>query len=100
MLFGVIELNRSVLKPFMKPGRNLVDTISDYRRKAKGPKVVAIGGGTGLSSLLRGLKKYTHNITAIVTVADDGGSSGELRKNLGIFTAGGYSPLPDCPGRR
>jgi uncharacterized cofD-like protein len=72
----------------MKPGRNLVDTISDYRRKAKGPKVVAIGGGTGLSSLLRGLKKYTHNITAIVTVADDGGSSGELRKNLGILPPG------------
>lgn len=88
LLFGVIELNRSVLKPFMKPGRPLMDAISNYRRKAKGPKIVAIGGGTGLSSLLRGLKKYTHNITAIVTVADDGGSSGELRKNLGILPPG------------
>ncbi len=88
LLFGVIELNRSVLRPFIKPGQPLMDTISNYRRKAKGPKIVAIGGGTGLSSLLRGLKKYTHNLTAIVTVADDGGSSGELRKNLGILPPG------------
>ena len=88
LLVGVVELNRSVLKPFLKPGRPLVETISKYRKKAKGPKIVAIGGGTGLSSLLRGLKKYTHNLTAIVTVADDGGSSGELRKNLGILPPG------------
>jgi uncharacterized cofD-like protein len=88
LLVGVVELNRSVLKPFMKPGRALKDTLSDYRRKSKGPKIVAIGGGTGLSSLLRGLKKYTHNLTAVVTVADDGGSSGELRKNLGILPPG------------
>lgn len=88
LLIGVVELNRSVLKPFMKPGRPLVETFSKYRKKAKGPKIVAIGGGTGLSSLLRGLKQYTHNLTAIVTVADDGGSSGELRKNLGILPPG------------
>jgi len=88
LLFGIIELNRSVMRPFMKPGQPLIDTISNYRKKAKGPKIVAIGGGTGLSSLLRGLKKYTHNLTAIVTVADDGGSSGELRKNLGILPPG------------
>ncbi|HPZ10480.1 MAG TPA: YvcK family protein, partial [Candidatus Eremiobacteraeota bacterium] len=49
---------------------------------------VAIGGGTGLSTLLRGLKNYTKNITAIVTVSDDGGSSGRLRKNLGIIPPG------------
>ncbi len=48
------------------------------------PKVVAIGGGTGLSTLLRGLKGYTPHITAIVTVADDGGSSGRLRRELGV----------------
>ena len=88
LLLGIIELNRSVLRPFMKPGQPLMDTISSYRKKAKGPKIVAIGGGTGLSSLLRGLKKYTHNLTAIVTVADDGGSSGELRRNLGILPPG------------
>jgi len=49
------------------------------------PKVVAVGGGTGLSVLLRGLKKYTSNITAIVTVADDGGGSGVLREDLGML---------------
>ncbi|NLC76808.1 MAG: YvcK family protein, partial [Clostridia bacterium] len=54
----------------------------------KGPKIVAIGGGTGLSVLLRGLKDYTSNITAIVSVADDGGSSGRLRGELGILPPG------------
>lgn len=53
-----------------------------------GPKVVAIGGGTGLSVLLRGLKRYTGNITAIVTVADDGGGSGILREDLGMLPPG------------
>ena len=54
------------------------------RRWAQGPKVVAIGGGTGLSTMLRGLKNYTQNLTAIVTVADDGGGSGMLRQDLGM----------------
>ncbi|MCQ1531564.1 gluconeogenesis factor YvcK family protein [Lutispora saccharofermentans] len=53
-----------------------------------GPKIVAIGGGTGLSTLLRGLKAYTSNITAIVTVADDGGGSGILRNDLGMLPPG------------
>lgn len=52
------------------------------------PKVVVIGGGTGLSILLRGLKQFTSNITAIVTVADDGGSSGKLREDLGMLAPG------------
>jgi uncharacterized cofD-like protein len=50
----------------------------------KGPRIVAIGGGTGLSTLLRGLKVYSENITAVVTVTDDGGSSGTLRRELGV----------------
>jgi uncharacterized cofD-like protein len=58
------------------------------RQRDRGPRVVAIGGGTGLSTLLRGLKAYTANITAIVTVADDGGSSGRLRGELGILPPG------------
>ncbi len=66
--------------------------ISDiiYREKvlSRGPKVVVIGGGTGLSVLLRGLKEYTSNITAIVTVADDGGGSGVLREDLGMLPPG------------
>lgn len=52
------------------------------------PKFVVIGGGTGLSILLRGLKKFTSNITAIVTVADDGGGSGKLREDLGMLPPG------------
>ena len=54
----------------------------------RGPSIVAIGGGTGLSTLLRGLKEYTTNITAIVTVTDDGGSSGRLRTEMGILPPG------------
>ena len=53
-----------------------------------GPRIAAIGGGTGLSTLLRGLKRYTKNITAIVTVADDGGGSGRLRQDLGMLPPG------------
>lgn len=56
--------------------------------KVRNPKVVAIGGGTGLSAILRGLKKYTNNLTAIVTVGDDGGGSGRLREDLGILPPG------------
>ncbi|WP_294534679.1 gluconeogenesis factor YvcK family protein, partial [uncultured Pseudoflavonifractor sp.] len=54
------------------------------RRWEYEPRIVAIGGGTGLSTMLRGLKSYTHNLTAIVTVADDGGGSGVLRQDLGM----------------
>ena len=54
------------------------------RRREQGPRVVAIGGGTGLSTMLRGLKSHTKNLTAIVTVADDGGGSGKLRQDLGM----------------
>ena len=58
------------------------------RLLARGPRIVAIGGGTGLSTLLRGLKEHTSNLTAVVTVADDGGSSGRLREQLGIPAVG------------
>lgn len=57
-------------------------------KKKENPRIVVIGGGTGLSVLLRGLKEHTENITAIVTVADDGGSSGRLREDLGILPPG------------
>ena len=62
--------------------------MEPYRQSVapeRGPRIAAIGGGTGLSTLLRGLKRYTKNITAIVTVADDGGGSGRLRQDLGCF---------------
>lgn len=66
----------------------LQNLIYEKRLLVKGPKIVAIGGGTGLSTMLRGLKYYTHNITAIVTVGDDGGGSGTLREELGILPPG------------
>lgn len=85
---GIWGINRTLLRPFLRPGKHLVDTVSHFQKLDKGKKIVVIGGGTGLSSLLRGLKKHTSNITAIVTVADDGGSSGELRKRIGILPPG------------
>ncbi len=75
-----------VLKP--EGERELVDILLSHRRLNRGPKIVAIGGGTGLSSLLRGLKQYSNNLTAIVTVADDGGSSGRLREEFGVLPPG------------
>ncbi|HEV8401992.1 MAG TPA: gluconeogenesis factor YvcK family protein [Candidatus Limnocylindrales bacterium] len=70
------------------PDQPLVELIYQKRFLARGPRIVAIGGGTGLSTLLRGLKEHTSNLTAIVTVADDGGSSGVLREELGIPPVG------------
>ncbi len=64
--------------------KHLLNDLYQYRTRIRGPKVVAIGGGTGLATLLRGLKEYTRHITAVVTVADDGGSSGRLRRDLAI----------------
>jgi uncharacterized cofD-like protein len=66
----------------------LVDALVAKRRLNRGPAIVAIGGGTGLSTLLSGLKRYSSNLTAIVTVADDGGSSGVLRRELGVLPPG------------
>lgn len=67
---------------------NLVDLIYEKRKLGRGPSIVVIGGGHGLSVLLRGIKEATSNVTAIVTVADDGGSSGRLREELGIIPPG------------
>ncbi len=86
--FGIWGFNRSLLVPFITPGKNIVEAVSAYRRRGRGPRIVVIGGGTGLATLLRGLKPYTNNLTAVVSVADDGGSSGELRKNIGILPPG------------
>ena len=68
----------------------LADTIYTRRSRGRGPRIVAIGGGTGLAVLLRGLKDYTDNLSAIVTVADDGGSSGRLRRELGMIPPGDF----------
>ncbi|WP_320675196.1 gluconeogenesis factor YvcK family protein [Prochlorococcus sp. MIT 1341] len=66
----------------------LVDALRAKSKLNRGPNIVAIGGGTGLSTLLKGLKRFSSNITAIVTVADDGGSSGVLRRELGVQPPG------------
>jgi uncharacterized cofD-like protein len=90
-LIGSVRLVRNLMEPF-RPGGDaptpLVEVIYQKRFLARGPRIVAIGGGTGLSSLLRGLKEQTSNLTAVVTVADDGGSSGLLRTSLGIPPVG------------
>ncbi len=88
VLLGVYKLNQSILSPFITPGKNVASTLRKLRQRDRGPRVVAIGGGHGLATLLRGIKAYTNNITAIVTVADDGGSSGRLRQELGILPPG------------
>ncbi len=90
IVFAVWKLNTSLLAAFIKPSNDesVLDTIYRYRYQARGPKVVAIGGGTGLPVLLRGLKEHTSNLTAIVTVGDDGGSSGRLRRELGVLPPG------------
>ncbi len=85
---GIWGVNRSLLIPFLRPGQPLLDQVSDYRRRERGPRVVVIGGGHGIATVLRGLKNHTHNLTAVVSVADDGGSSGEIRRNLGILPPG------------
>src|SRR3989454_4469242 len=91
ILFSIWKLNQSLLS-VLAPNRDktgsLVNTIYTQRFLKRGPKIVAIGGGTGLSALLRGLKEHTGNLTAIVTVADDGGSSGVLRRELGVLPPG------------
>jgi uncharacterized cofD-like protein len=90
--FGAWRLARALTDPLRasQAGEDqpLVDVIYQQRFLARGPRIVAIGGGTGLSTLLRGLKGHTSNLTAIVTVADDGGSSGALRAELGIPPVG------------
>ncbi|HKJ39123.1 MAG TPA: gluconeogenesis factor YvcK family protein, partial [Anaerolineales bacterium] len=85
---GIWNLNRTLLSPFMIKDRPLVDELAHYRRRERGPRIVTIGGGHGLATLLRGLKVYTRNLTAVVTVADDGGSSGRLRESYGILPPG------------
>ena len=88
ILYGVMKLNQAILKPFIRPGKPIIDVVENFRRQRRGPHVAVIGGGQGLSTLLSGMKNFTRNLTAIVTVADDGGSSGRLRDTLGILPPG------------
>lgn len=86
---GLFKISQRVLAPYRRnQNTKLVDDVVEHSRLGKGFRFVAIGGGTGLPAALRAMKAYTSNITAIVTVADDGGSSGRLRREMGIAPPG------------
>jgi uncharacterized cofD-like protein len=89
--FGVVGLYRSlaVVLP-QNTNQSLLERIYEYRLRQGGPRIVCIGGGTGMPTVLRGLKHHSANITAIVTVGDDGGSSGRLRREHGILPPGDF----------
>jgi uncharacterized cofD-like protein len=100
-VYGVIGLNRSLLAAIGSSPSDTLNTIFTQRALGRGPRIVALGGGTGLSNLLSGLKRYSSNITAIVAVTDDGGSSGRLREALEMPAPGDmtdcYAALSDSP---
>ncbi|WP_188960914.1 gluconeogenesis factor YvcK family protein [Deinococcus aquiradiocola] len=98
---SMVMFNRSILRAMGSDPAATLDTIHSVRTLARGPRVVAVGGGTGLSKLLGGMKSHTGNLTGIVTVADDGGSSGRLRASLDMIAPGDltdcYAALSDSP---
>ena len=89
-LWGILQMGRALTAPFQVEETSVAERIYEHSRRRRGPNIVAIGGGTGMPSLLRGLTEYTRNITAIVTVADDGGSSGRLRREFGLLPPGDF----------
>jgi uncharacterized cofD-like protein len=89
VLLGVQRISRSIVRAIAASAEGRMgEILFEKRLLSRGPLIVAIGGGTGLSSLLRGLKQLTANVTAVVTVMDDGGSSGRLRHELNILPPG------------
>jgi len=90
LILGIKRILKSLIAVFVPASRgmDLLDIIYQNKQVNRGPKVVVIGGGTGLSVLLSGLKQFTSNLSAIVTVADDGGSSGRLREEFDILPPG------------
>ena len=87
------RLNRSLLSNWLPRPHDAASLLHERLRLSRGPRIVAFGGGTGLSNLLRGLRSATSRLTAVVTVADDGGSSGRLRTAFGMPAPG---DLSDC----
>ncbi|WP_233218728.1 gluconeogenesis factor YvcK family protein [Deinococcus arcticus] len=100
-LWSIMMLSRSVLRGTGTAPEQAVDLMYQRRHLARGPRIVAVGGGTGLSNLLSGLRVHTGNTTAIVAVSDDGGSSGRLRASLDMIAPGDltdcYAALSDSP---
>lgn len=90
---AVGRLNRSLLSNWMDHPLQAAEVLHRRLQLSKGPRIVALGGGTGLSTLLRGLREHTSNLVAVVTVSDDGGSSGRLRKEFDMPAPG---DLSDC----
>lgn len=89
VVYASVKFIQHLLGAYFPEGRESIPEVLYKKRYLdRAPKVVVVGGGTGLSNLLRGLKRYTNNITAIVTVGDDGGSSGRLRTELGVLPPG------------
>ena len=88
LIKSFMSLVQDGLIHFNMDSREIGSLIHDKKLLVQGPRVVIIGGGTGLSTILKGIKNYTNNITAVVTVADDGGGSGALRDDLGILPPG------------
>ena len=89
MIYATRRVIRSVVEAVLPDNNSsLMEKIFTQRKLGRGPAITVIGGGTGLSTLLRGMKYITSNCNAVVTVADDGGSSGRLRKEMGIIPPG------------
>ncbi len=89
LALGLRGMVNSLFKSLQPDEKNDLATVVYHRRmQERGPRVVVMGGGTGLATMLRGIKEYTSNITAIVTVTDDGGSSGKIRDEMGILPPG------------
>jgi uncharacterized cofD-like protein len=87
---SLFKLSHSLLSVFLPNPRTIADVIYRQRKLPRGPRIVAIGGGTGLSNLLRGLKEYTSNLTAVVTLADDWSRQNPFRQQLGILAPGDF----------
>ncbi|MDD5120449.1 MAG: YvcK family protein [Candidatus Omnitrophica bacterium] len=91
LILGIKRLMRSFIAAFVPSasrGDELIDILYQKKQLSRGPRIVTVGGGTGLSVILSGLKNYTSNISAIVTVADSGGSSGRLRQQFDVLPPG------------
>ena len=96
IVYALRHLNRVIVAVISRPGNlstaphTVIDAVAQHRLLLRGPRIVAIGGGTGMSLLLHGLRTYSRNLSVIVTVADDGGSSGRLRRELRILPPGDF----------
>ncbi|MDD5477891.1 MAG: YvcK family protein [Candidatus Omnitrophica bacterium] len=90
LILGIKRMMRSFIAVFAPSSRGteLIDILYQKKQLSRGPRIVAVGGGTGLSVLLSGLKNYSSNISAVVTVADNGGSSGRLRQQFDVLPPG------------